>query len=542
MALQFVGENSAVKAGATSGNSTVSLTALTGGIASSAAAGDLVIAVFATGSTADRALTITDGTNNYTLIDAELYSNGTSYDTNLRVAYKRLTAADTSVTFGPTGNAQDAGAMAVHVWRNVDSTTPLDVAAVPATNTGTGRPDPAAITPTTSGAVIVVVGAGAAATGAVYTASYLSGFISETSTDTNDAMLGIGYVTWTSGQYNPAAWTGGTTNAADSWAAMTIALRPMIKDTSGTLTGQIGSISGSAVYVAKHTTSGTLAGQGSTVVGSALHNIPHPTSGVLSGQGSNIVGSATKFRVHDNTGSLTGQLGSIVGSARLNIPHSTTGILTGQNSTVVGSSTRYRIYVTSGTLTGQGSSISGDADREPQSLPHTTEGALTGQGSIVTGDADREPQDLAHIALGSLVGLGSVVSGSASREGVAQSIAGGTSNPQRKSRLIIVDVDGKEYRVPIAQLDSFLQAIKVEAKQEAKQTIKKSKKKKQIVEQVFEPYVKIEIKSIPVKSIPSIFKKIENTNIEIHNIFYLAMQKYLRDADEEEEEILLLAM
>ena len=53
MALQYVGGNTATKAGATSGNSTISLTALTGGLSASAAAGDLVIAVFATGSAAD---------------------------------------------------------------------------------------------------------------------------------------------------------------------------------------------------------------------------------------------------------------------------------------------------------------------------------------------------------------------------------------------------------------------------------------------------------------------------------------------------------
>lgn len=225
MAIQYVGGNTGVWAGAVSGNNTVSLTALTGGLSSSAAAGDIVIAVYVVGSTADRALTITDGTNNYTLVDSELYSNGTSYDTNLRVAYKLLTAADASVTFGPTGNNADAGAAAVHVWRGVNSTTPLDVAAVPATGTGTGRPDAAAITPTTTGAEIIVAGGASAATGANFTSS-LSNFITTSSADTNDAMIGVGAFDWTSGTYNPAAWTGGTTNAADSWAAMTIALRP----------------------------------------------------------------------------------------------------------------------------------------------------------------------------------------------------------------------------------------------------------------------------------------------------------------------------
>ncbi len=226
MAIQYVGGNTATKAGATSGNSTISLTALTGGIAASAAAGDIVIAVFATGSAADRTLVIQDPSAvAYTLIATELYSNGTTYDSNLRVAYKRLTAADATVTFGPTLNAQDAGAMAVHVWRGVDSTTPLDVAATTATGTGTGRPNPPAITPTTAGSEIIVAGGAAAGTGAVFVGTGLANFRTATSVDTNDAMVGIGSFDWVSGPYDPAAWTGGTANAADSWTALTLALR-----------------------------------------------------------------------------------------------------------------------------------------------------------------------------------------------------------------------------------------------------------------------------------------------------------------------------
>ena len=231
MAIQYVGGNTATKAGATSGNSTISLTALTGGISSSAAAGDIVIAVFATGSAADRTLSITDGTTAYTLIGTELYSNGTTYDTNLRVAYKVLTAADATVTFGPTLNAQDAGAMALHVWRGVDSTTPLDVAATTATGTGSGRPNPPAITPVTAGSEIIVAGGAAAGTGAVFVGTGLSNFRTATSVDTNDAMVGIGSFDWVSGTYDPAAWTGGTANAADSWASITLALRPSVTQT-----------------------------------------------------------------------------------------------------------------------------------------------------------------------------------------------------------------------------------------------------------------------------------------------------------------------
>lgn len=228
MTISYVGGNTGTWAGATSGNNNVSLTALTGGSGSSAAIGDIVVAVYATGSAADRALLIQGpAAEAYTLAGTELYANGTTYDTNLRVAYRILTAADANCVFGPTGNNQDAGAAAVHVWRNIDSVTPMDVAVVTATGTATGQPNAASITPTTAGAVVLVCGGAAAITGAAFTqsGSELANFLSVTSADTNDAMVGIGSKAWTSGAFDPVAWTGGTTGAADSWAAVTLALR-----------------------------------------------------------------------------------------------------------------------------------------------------------------------------------------------------------------------------------------------------------------------------------------------------------------------------
>lgn len=232
MPLVYVGGRTGTWAGATSGNNNISLTLLTGGISSTAAIGDIVIAVYATGSAADRTLLIqTPGAVAYTLIDSERYANGTTYDSNLRVAYRILTAADANTVFGPTGNAQDAGAAAVHVWRGVNSTTPLDVTAVGTQGTGTGRPNPPAITPTTTGAVVIATGGAAAATGALFVGTGLSNFITATSIDTNDGMVGVGSFAWTSGTYDPAAWTGGTANAADSWTSITLVLRPAATQT-----------------------------------------------------------------------------------------------------------------------------------------------------------------------------------------------------------------------------------------------------------------------------------------------------------------------
>lgn len=223
MALSFVGGKVVVFAGTTSTTNIV-LTDLTGGSGSAPAAGDIVIVAYAVGAATDRTIGVT--TADYTE-EQELYANGTSYDSNLSVSWKKMPATpETSVTVSGTGSSFNAGAVAIHVWRGADATTSFDVAETTATGTGTGRPNPAAITPTTSGAIVIVAGAAAADAGSAFTASELSNFFTDTSPDSEDAMVGLGSYAWTSGAFDPAAWTGGTTNAGDSWTAVTLALRP----------------------------------------------------------------------------------------------------------------------------------------------------------------------------------------------------------------------------------------------------------------------------------------------------------------------------
>lgn len=233
----FVGGAVASKTGATSGDTTIALNSgLTGGIASAAQAGDLVIAAFATGSTADRTLAITDGADAYTLIGSELYGNDEE-DVNLRVAYKFITS-DTATTFGPTGGTSDGGAMAVYVFRNVSGSSPLDVAAQTATGTNTYLCDPPAITPSTAGAIIVVVGAATVGnysdgdpTPPEFASTDLTAFLTLASAaeEANTCALGVGHKNdWSSGAFNPAAFTvsNDTDSADNSWAAVTFALRP----------------------------------------------------------------------------------------------------------------------------------------------------------------------------------------------------------------------------------------------------------------------------------------------------------------------------
>ncbi len=189
-------------------------------------AGDLVVVTAVTGSAAGNPTMAVSGYTNL----GQLNQSAVTADTSMDVSYKRMGAVpDTSVTIPGTGNNAFAEAYTIQVFRNVDPDSPMDVAAVPAGGTGTGRPDPAAITPTTPGAWIVICGGGAAGTGANYTApaNYTTDFLTASGADTTDAMVGSGYRSdWVSGQENPAGYTGGTTGVNDSWAAYTIALRP----------------------------------------------------------------------------------------------------------------------------------------------------------------------------------------------------------------------------------------------------------------------------------------------------------------------------
>ena len=218
--LQYVGGRAVVS------NTTISLTSLTGGLASSPSTNDFVIVGIAAG--VNGGTTSPLAATGYTQI-ANLTSNPTSAngdDLYFYVGYKYLTAADTSITI--TGGLASATVIAVQVWRNVDSATPLDV--TPTTTTDALMlPSAPAITPVTSGAVVVsAIAIGSDTASAAFTQSVMSNLVTigDTSTTNQEAHIGIASATWTSGLYTPTGW--GTTDgdSTGSGAAVTMALRP----------------------------------------------------------------------------------------------------------------------------------------------------------------------------------------------------------------------------------------------------------------------------------------------------------------------------
>jgi hypothetical protein len=243
-----------------------------------------------------------------------------TYDTYAALNWQFMGATpDTTITIPSSGNARNAQRWAIHVFRDVDSTTPWDVTSTTASGTATGRPNPPSINPSTAGAWVLWLGSSAAGTGSAYTAptDFAADWLGGTQVDTADCMNGFGYYTgWTTGAYDPAAITaGGTTNAADSWVAKTSVLRPkaaVTHATTGALTGPGSAIVGSASSATTRASSGALTGQGAAVAGTAARTRAHPTTGALTGPGAALAGSADRQDapagvIHDTSGALAGQ-------------------------------------------------------------------------------------------------------------------------------------------------------------------------------------------------------------------------------------------
>ena len=211
----------------TASNIVVPLTTLTGGTDSAPSADDIVVVCFSVGSTVALGIAIAG----YTTIASGTASD--TFDATLTAGYKLMgVTPDTSVTLtGGTISTAAAGVVEVHVWRGVDLVTPIDVTTVTTTGINSGTPTPPPLTPITPGAIILA-GAGNAHSGGstpVFTATYLSNFLTISANDTNDATGGLGSVEWASGTYTPATWTwSGTPSSGFSRVAFTTALRPAV--------------------------------------------------------------------------------------------------------------------------------------------------------------------------------------------------------------------------------------------------------------------------------------------------------------------------
>jgi hypothetical protein len=104
---------------------------------------------------------------------------------------------------------------------------------------------------------------------------------------------------------------------------------------------------------------------------------------------------------------------------------------------------------------------------------------------------------------------------------------------KKRQRLIIVDVDGTEYRVPESKLASFLDAIpKKVAEVKAKSKVKAKAER-------FEP-VKLEIISAPIELISRINTDAIYAELKANQLFLQAAIRYQQEIDDEEAILLLM--
>lgn len=226
------GANNAVSLSATTTSVNFSINGLTGGVASAPAQGDIVIVAFTIAADQQKSIIFNNG---FTQLDG-LYSNGTTHDTNLRVAYKVMgSTPDTSVSITTDMYADFSYSWAVHVWRGIDTSSPLDVAVATDMSTGSSRANPPSITTITDNSVVVAIGAGASpnTTAVNYTSSDLSNFRTSAVQDNNSTVIGMGSaVVSTAGVFDPSVFGDSTSNSVCSWAAVTLAIRPGLNSTN----------------------------------------------------------------------------------------------------------------------------------------------------------------------------------------------------------------------------------------------------------------------------------------------------------------------
>lgn len=231
MAITYVGGQSTVVTVTTPTTQTINF-ALTGGLASTPSAGDLVVVSYSEASGTDNAISGRISTSGYTFM-TELYANDT-YDSNLAVFRKFMGSTPDSsiVVIGATGTASGV-TVNIAVFRGVDTTTPLDATTTTATGIDTGNVNPPAITPVTGGNVLVIFGTAASQNGATSLFSgpaYMTDFRQSARSGTSyRGVSGSGYVTGQAANvsYDPAAWTISSDATSKSWAAVTVALRPI---------------------------------------------------------------------------------------------------------------------------------------------------------------------------------------------------------------------------------------------------------------------------------------------------------------------------
>lgn len=230
--MQYVGYN-----GNGSGGGVAYTVSLTSGFFGSGGrtpqVGDFLMAIHGVATNAGGDLSLSIQTPGFTKL-ADIYSPAT-YSSHVAISYQFITGSvPSTITVNGAGGSQGAQSCNLYVIRGVNTTTPFDVTFTSTTSTGITW-DPPAITPVTPGAWIVVGGFIAGELGPNNPGFSppgdlvnLTGWgVPSFSSPPYGGQRGGMFTSWTSGSYNPGAWTPSyTATTASSWCAVTMALRP----------------------------------------------------------------------------------------------------------------------------------------------------------------------------------------------------------------------------------------------------------------------------------------------------------------------------
>lgn len=215
MALSFVGSGF---------NSNVSGADLTLTLPVGIAEDDVVYVAAVTSGSVDATMAMT--TSGYTKL-CDLFANDTN-DTNLGVFRKVMGASpDATAVVTGTGSGFITIGAVFHVWRGADTATPEDVATTTATGLNSATPNPPAITTVTNDAVVLAIGGSVGELDAVSNAPSGYSNLIDTLVGTSNVMM-ASKVTAAAGAQDPASYSDISGDSTDSWAAATVAIRPLV--------------------------------------------------------------------------------------------------------------------------------------------------------------------------------------------------------------------------------------------------------------------------------------------------------------------------
>ena len=192
-----------------------------------------------------------------------------------------------------------------------------------------------------------------------------------------------------------------------------------VHTTTGILTSDVATISGTSLHKILHTVVGNLTSSAATLTGTSVHTTPSPTHntvGVLSASNSSIIGIAARYREHQTTGILTTTNATINGTTNNFSVITSTGFLSSDVATLAGVMSitpAPGIHISTGVLQSNSSTITGILTHT--ATGHTLTGTLVSSVATLNGNV---AHNTIHSSSGTLVSSVATINGTASSSGI----------------------------------------------------------------------------------------------------------------------------